>query len=187
MGSQRICASTSVQPEPRVSLKSFGLYFKRFLDMTKKRSNASSKQCLRKQSWFGTKSKTTTWKSHPDTSPRRTKTMRDRQNNLKLTVLQARPDKCIFRHNLNEVRFQQPGSLPFRRRVKRLKESGAHVDDFIENSILQECLRARIRTNLSSLRNLLKTLIFLSVDFNPFEDYFFNLQMLRRKTGVSTG
>jgi predicted P-loop ATPase len=47
------------------------------------------------------------------------------------------------------------------------------MNDFIENSMLRECLKARIKTNLSSLRNLLYS------DFcplyNPFENYFSEL------------
>lgn len=47
------------------------------------------------------------------------------------------------------------------------------MNDFIENSMLRECLKARLKTNLSSLRNLLYS------DFcplyNPFQDYFQSL------------
>jgi hypothetical protein len=47
------------------------------------------------------------------------------------------------------------------------------MNDFIENSMLRECLKGRIKTNLSSLRNLLYS--DFCVLFNPFEDYFYNL------------
>ncbi|HEY9222097.1 MAG TPA: VapE domain-containing protein [Lutibacter sp.] len=53
------------------------------------------------------------------------------------------------------------------------------MNDFIENSILRECLKARIRTNLSALRNLLNS-DFCPL-FNPFEDYFNNLPQYDEK------
>ena len=58
------------------------------------------------------------------------------------------------------------------------------MNDFIENSMLRECLKARIRTNLSSLRNLLNS-DFCPL-FNPFEDYFFNLPSYDEKTDYIT-
>jgi predicted P-loop ATPase len=47
------------------------------------------------------------------------------------------------------------------------------MNDFIENSMLRECLKGRLKTNLSSLRNLLNS-DFCPL-FNPFQDYFDNL------------
>jgi predicted P-loop ATPase len=58
------------------------------------------------------------------------------------------------------------------------------MNDFIENSMLRECLKARIRTNLSSLRNLLNS-DFCPL-FNPFEDYFFNLPSYDEKEDYIT-
>jgi predicted P-loop ATPase len=46
--------------------------------------------------------------------------------------------------------------------------------------MLRECLKGRIKTNLSSLRNLLYS--DFCVLFNPFEDYFFNLPSYDEKT-----
>lgn len=72
--------------------------------------------------------------------------------------------KYIFRHNIvsGKLEFQYFG-----------KKKWNVMNDFIENSMLRECLKGRIKTNLSSLRNLLYS------DFcplyNPFEDYFNNL------------
>lgn len=54
------------------------------------------------------------------------------------------------------------------------------MNDFIENSMLRECLKGRIKTNLSSLRNLLYS-DFCEL-YNPFEDYFFNLPTYDEKT-----
>ena len=54
------------------------------------------------------------------------------------------------------------------------------MNDFIENSMLRECLKGRIKTNLSSLRNLLYS-DFCEL-FNLFEDYFFNLLSYDEKT-----
>jgi hypothetical protein len=84
-------------------------------------------------------------------------------------------NKYIFRHNIvsGKLEFQYFG-----------KKKWHVMNDFIENSILRECLKARIRTNLSSLRNLLNS------DFcplyNPFEDYFFNLPSYDEKTDYIT-
>jgi predicted P-loop ATPase len=58
------------------------------------------------------------------------------------------------------------------------------MNDFIENSMLRECLKGRIKTNLSSLRNLLYS-DFCEL-FNPFEDYFFNLPTYDEKTDYIT-
>lgn len=84
-------------------------------------------------------------------------------------------NKYIFRHNIvsGKLEFQYFG-----------KKKWNVMNDFIENSILRECLKARIRTNLSSLRNLLNS------DFcplyNPFEDFFFNLPTYDEKTDYIT-
>lgn len=84
-------------------------------------------------------------------------------------------NKYIFRHNIvsGKLEFQYFG-----------KKKWHVMNDFIENSILRECLKARIRTNISSLRNLLNS------DFcplyNPFEDYFFNLPSYDEKTDYIT-
>jgi predicted P-loop ATPase len=84
-------------------------------------------------------------------------------------------NKYIFRHNIvsGKLEFQYFG-----------KKKWNIMNDFIENSMLRECLKARIRTNISSLRNLLNS------DFcplyNPFEDYFFNLPNYDEKTDYIT-
>ena len=84
-------------------------------------------------------------------------------------------NKYTFRHNIvsSKLEFQYFG-----------KKKWNVMNDFIENSILRECLKARIRTNISSLRNLLNS------DFcplyNPFEDYFFNLPSYDEKTDYIT-
>ncbi|SHM22225.1 VapE domain-containing protein [Flavobacterium xinjiangense] len=84
-------------------------------------------------------------------------------------------NKYIFRHNIvsGKLEFQYFG-----------KKKWNVMNDFIENSMLRECLKARIRTNISSLRNLLNS------DFcplyNPFEDYFFNLPNYDEKTDYIT-
>jgi hypothetical protein len=84
-------------------------------------------------------------------------------------------NKYIFRHNIvsGKLEFQYFG-----------KKKWHVMNDFIENSILRECLKARIRTNLSSLRNLLNS-DFCPL-FNPFEDYFFNLPSYDEKTDYIT-
>lgn len=80
-------------------------------------------------------------------------------------------NKYVFRHNIvsGKLEFQYFG-----------KKKWNVMNDFIENSMLRECLKARIRTNLSSLRNLLNS-DFCPL-FNPFEDYFFNLPTYDEKT-----
>jgi predicted P-loop ATPase len=84
-------------------------------------------------------------------------------------------NKYIFRHNIVS------GKLEFQYFEKKKWNV---MNDFIENSMLRECLKARIRTNISSLRNLLNS------DFcplyNPFEDYFFNLPNYDEKTDYIT-
>jgi hypothetical protein len=73
-------------------------------------------------------------------------------------------NKYVFRHNIvsGKLEFQYYG-----------KKKWNVMNDFIENSMLRECLKGRLKTNLSSLRNLLNS------DFcplyNPFQDYFDNL------------
>jgi hypothetical protein len=73
-------------------------------------------------------------------------------------------NKYVFRHNIvsGKLEFQYFG-----------KKKWNVMNDFIENSMLRECLKGRIKTNLSSLRNLLYS-DFCEL-YNPFEDYFFNL------------
>ena len=72
--------------------------------------------------------------------------------------------RYLFRHNIvsGKLEFQYYG-----------KKKWNVMNDFIENSMLRECLKGRLKTNLSSLRNLLNS------DFcplyNPFQDYFDNL------------
>ena len=84
-------------------------------------------------------------------------------------------NKYVFRHNIvsGKLEFQYFG-----------KKKWNVMNDFIENSMLRECLKARIRTNLSSLRNLLNS-DFCPL-FNPFEDYFFNLPSYDEKTDYIT-
>jgi hypothetical protein len=80
-------------------------------------------------------------------------------------------NKYVFRHNIvsGKLEFQYFG-----------KKKWNVMNDFIENSMLRECLKGRIKTNLSSLRNLLYS--DFCVLFNPFEDYFFNLPNYDEKT-----
>ena len=72
--------------------------------------------------------------------------------------------RYVFRHNMvsGKLEFQYFG-----------KKKWHVMNDFIENSMLRECLKGRIKTNLSSLRNLLYS-DFCEL-YNPFEDYFYNL------------
>ena len=83
--------------------------------------------------------------------------------------------KYVFRHNIvsGKLEFQYFG-----------KKKWYVMNDFIENSMLRECLKGRIKTNLSSLRNLLYS-DFCEL-FNPFEDYFFNLPTYDEKTDYIT-
>jgi hypothetical protein len=84
-------------------------------------------------------------------------------------------NKYIFRHNIvsGKLEFQYFG-----------KKKWNVMNDFIENSMLRECLKARIKTNLSSLRNLLYS------DFcplyNPFENYFSELPVYDGTTDYIT-
>jgi hypothetical protein len=84
-------------------------------------------------------------------------------------------NRYIFRHNIvsGKLEFQYFG-----------KRKWNVMNDFIENSILRECLKARIRTNLSALRNLLNS-DFCPL-FNPFEDYFNNLPQYDEKEDYIT-
>jgi hypothetical protein len=84
-------------------------------------------------------------------------------------------NKYVFRHNIvsGKLEFQYFG-----------KRKWNVMNDFIENSMLRECLKARIRTNLSALRNLLNS-DFCPL-FNPFEDYFFNLPSYDEKEDYIT-
>ena len=84
-------------------------------------------------------------------------------------------NKYVFRHNVvsGKLEFQYFG-----------KKKWNVMNDFIENSMLRECLKGRIKTNLSSLRNLLYS--DFCVLFNPFEDYFFNLPTYDEKTDYIT-
>ena len=84
-------------------------------------------------------------------------------------------ERYIFRHNVvsGKLEFQYFG-----------KKKWNVMNDFIENSMLRECLKGRIKTNLSSLRNLLYS-DFCEL-FNPFEDYFFNLPTYDEKTDYIT-
>jgi predicted P-loop ATPase len=84
-------------------------------------------------------------------------------------------NKYIFRHNIvsGKLEFQYYG-----------KKKWNVMNDFIENSMLRECLKGRLKTNLSSLRNLLNS-DFCPL-FNPFEDYFHNLPTYDEKTDYIT-
>ena len=84
-------------------------------------------------------------------------------------------NKYVFRHNIvsGKLEFQYFG-----------KKKWNVMNDFIENSMLRECLKGRIKTNLSSLRNLLYS--DFCVLFNPFEDYFFNLPTYDEKADYIT-
>lgn len=83
--------------------------------------------------------------------------------------------RYVFRHNIvsGKLEFQYYG-----------KKKWHVMNDFIENSMLRECLKGRIKTNLSSLRNLLNS-DFCEL-FNPFEHYFYNLPTYDEKTDYIT-
>lgn len=83
--------------------------------------------------------------------------------------------RYVFRHNIVS------GKLEFQYFAKKKWNV---MNDFIENSMLRECLKGRIKTNLSSLRNLLYS-DFCQL-FNPFEDYFYNLPTYDEKTDYIT-
>jgi len=106
-------------------------------------------------------------------------------------------NKYIFRHNIvsGKLEFLNLQGSKLVNTSKNNKQGGEqfqyfgkkkwHVmNDFIENSMLRECLKGRIRTNLSSLRNLLNS-DFCPL-FNPFEDYFFNLPSYDEKEDYIT-
>ena len=87
-----------------------------------------------------------------------------------------------FRHNIvsGKLEYQQLSSSSLSGRSGGAKKKWHVMNDFIENSMLRECLKGRIKTNLSSLRNLLYS-DFCEL-YNPFEDYFFNLPSYDEKT-----
>jgi predicted P-loop ATPase len=72
--------------------------------------------------------------------------------------------KYLFRHNIvsSKIEYQHLG-----------KEKWTVMTDFKENSILRDCLKGRLKLNMSTLRSLLYS-DFCPL-FHPFEDYFFNL------------
>lgn len=84
-------------------------------------------------------------------------------------------NKYTFRHNIvsGKLEFQYFG-----------KKKWNVMNDFIENSMLRECLKARIKTNISSLRSLLYS-DFCQL-YNPFEDYFETLPEYDLKTDYIT-
>jgi hypothetical protein len=94
--------------------------------------------------------------------------------------------RYIFRHNIvsGKLEFQYFSNSSPLGRPGGAKKKWNVMNDFIENSMLRECLKGRIKTNLSSLRNLLNS------DFcplyNPFEDYFHNLPTYDEKTDYIT-
>ena len=87
-----------------------------------------------------------------------------------------------FRHNIvsGKLEYQQLSSSSLSGRSGGAKKKWHVMNDFIENSMLRECLKGRIKTNLSSLRNLLYS-DFCEL-YNPFEDYFYNLPSYDEKT-----
>ena len=94
--------------------------------------------------------------------------------------------RYIFRHNIvsGKLEYQQLSNSFPSGRPGGAKKKWNVMNDFIENSMLRECLKGRIKTNLSSLRNLLYS-DFCEL-FNPFEDYFFNLPSYDEKTDYIT-
>ncbi|MBP6146084.1 MAG: virulence-associated E family protein [Flavobacterium sp.] len=106
-------------------------------------------------------------------------------------------NKYVFRHNIvsGKLEFLDLQGSRLANTSKNNKQGGEQfqyfgkkkwnvMNDFIENSMLRECLKGRIKTNLSSLRNLLYS--DFCVLFNPFEDYFFNLPSYDEKTDYIT-
>jgi len=81
-------------------------------------------------------------------------------------------NKYIFRHNIvsGKLEFKPNRGSSNSSPSGRLGGAWNVMNDFIENSMLRECLKARIKTNLSSLRSLLYS-DFCQL-YNPFEDYF---------------
>jgi hypothetical protein len=94
--------------------------------------------------------------------------------------------RYVFRHNIvsGKLEYQQLSNSSPSGRSGGAKKKWNVMNDFIENSMLRECLKGRIKTNLSSLRNLLYS-DFCEL-FNPFEDYFFNLPSYDEKTDYIT-
>ena len=94
--------------------------------------------------------------------------------------------RYVFRHNIvsGKLEYQQLSNSFPSGRPGGAKKKWNVMNDFIENSMLRECLKGRIKTNLSSLRNLLYS--DFCVLFNPFEDYFFNLPNYDEKTDYIT-
>ncbi len=94
--------------------------------------------------------------------------------------------KYVFRHNIvsGKLEFKTISSSKSQLPPLRGGLGWGVMNDFIENSMLRECLKGRIKTNLSSLRNLLYS--DFCVLFNPFEDYFFNLPSYDEKTDYIT-
>jgi hypothetical protein len=94
--------------------------------------------------------------------------------------------KYAFRHNIvsGKLEFQAikrnhvDSPLGVRGKVWKV------MNDFIENSMLRECLKARIKTNPSSLRSLLYS-DFCQL-YNPFEDYFKTLPQFDLQTDYIT-
>ncbi len=74
---------------------------------------------------------------------------------------------------LNKYRFRYntiTGRLEYRLITKRI---WSPMNDYIENSMLRELLKGKVKSNISALRNLLYS-DFCEL-FNPFETYFNNL------------
>jgi hypothetical protein len=94
--------------------------------------------------------------------------------------------RYVFRHNIvsGKLEYQQLSNSSPLGRSGGAKKKWNVMNDFIENSMLRECLKGRIKTNLSSLRNLLYS-DFCEL-FNPFEDYFFSLPSYDEKTDYIT-
>ena len=94
--------------------------------------------------------------------------------------------RYVFRHNIVSGKLEFKIVSSNRSRLPSLRGGlgWGVMNDFIENSMLRECLKGRIKTNLSSLRNLLYS-DFCEL-FNPFEDYFFNLPSYDEKTDYIT-
>jgi len=94
--------------------------------------------------------------------------------------------RFTFRHNIvsGKLEFKINKGFSFTSPSGRPGGAWNVMNDFIENSMLRECLKGRIKTNLSSLRNLLYS-DFCEL-FNPFEDYFFNLPTYDEKTDYIT-
>ncbi len=94
--------------------------------------------------------------------------------------------RYVFRHNIVSGKLEFKIVSSNRSRLPSLRGGlgWGVMNDFIENSMLRECLKGRIKTNLTSLRNLLYS-DFCEL-FNPFEDYFFNLPSYDEKTDYIT-